>query len=249
MTGTRGADGKLISHGTVVVDTESSLSKRWICISTPPQFSIAEWTLAQDDHSVASRHPSYDPDEDIALVVDETTFIETIPYYTGSTYITPTDASSLLPRFSAVPVSRLKRVGVLRPVPIPTSTILPNRYHRQQYSVSDQKDLIDSIEPGGDPNKPPLLFPQSTDPPRFELLDGHKRVWAAAVVENETITCNVMYGSERRAIREWAYEHCTKYPQPTREAVIQQMAEDFERVNELVPNWVDVSTAVDRSHP
>ncbi len=108
-------------------------------------------------------------------------------------------------RHYSFPKSRLRRIDQLEPIQLTLDAIDPNPYHSRNFTVAENRDYIAAIRDRGRPDPPPIVRDCGD---RFELLNGHKRVWASYVAGLESIPCDVHYERELYAARTWLGTIC-----------------------------------------
>jgi ParB family chromosome partitioning protein len=221
-----------ISLGDVVMDKEHDMSGP-VAVSRIP-VSAEEWTVPGRG-TLAEDNPGYPADDYVINVVFQDTLSEFYPYYSGIKPLALTELNERGVQFYAFPESRLRAVGRIKSHTIDISAIRPSPYHVRSFCVADNREFIASIRQRGDLDKnSPLLRPvggkYSKDAPMFEILNGHKRVWAAHVAGLDDVTARCIYISDEQAARTFVNAHFDGYDasarQTARQAMHQRLGEE-----------------------
>jgi ParB family chromosome partitioning protein len=194
--------------GDVVVDRACAPADRndAIVVNTPPK-AAHEWrvpgrgTLAQDN-------PSYASDAAVVVVVFRDALDAHYPHYTG---VAPLSLSELHDRgvsHYAFPQPRLLRVDALDPIEVPLSRLSPAPFHARTFDADANRAFIDEIAARGYPDPLPLVRVHDDG---FQLVNGHKRVWASAVAGLEAILCHTVHQDAGEYARAWAKRHLEAY--------------------------------------
>ena len=203
-----------LNHGDVVVDRDGGES-RAVVVSLPSK-TIDEWNVPRFGKTVAEDNPTYPTDERVVCVVFQDTLAATYPYYSG---VKPLPLSALHDqnvKFYAFPESRLRAVDRLNSHCIDLADVRPSPYHARSFRAEDNRNFIRKIRRRGDLARWPLLRPVEDG---FEILNGHKRIWAAHVAGLDQITGHCIYCSDEQAARTFVNAHLDSYgPQGCRKA-------------------------------
>jgi ParB family chromosome partitioning protein len=123
-------------------------------------------------------------------------------------------------------MSRLRAVGRVKSHIIDLEKVHPSPYHARLFCAADNDEFIEHIRKRGDLNKnAPLLRPVEDG---FEILNGHKRVWAAHVAGLSRVTARCIYSSDEQAARTFVNAHLSSYGPLEREKATQTILERFE---------------------
>ncbi|RQG87815.1 hypothetical protein EA462_13165 [Natrarchaeobius halalkaliphilus] len=199
--------------GDIVVDREDDSPSEAIVVNVPP-IVATEWTV-NGRGPLASDNPTYPADDRVVIVIYRTTLDGEYPYYTGG-YPIPLERSNQDDVTTyAFPSQRLRRVGTLSPIEIQISSIDPSPYHARNFTTAQNGDFVAEITERGYPDPAPLV--RRCDG-RFEIVNGHKRIWACHVAGFETVPCHCAYLDDETATRLWARWHLDTYDRAERSA-------------------------------
>jgi ParB family chromosome partitioning protein len=194
-----------LDHGDVVVDRDRDDS-RAVVVSRPSK-TAEDWHVPGRG-TVAEDNPAYSADDRVVCVVFRDTLTEAYPYYCG---IKPLALSALNDsdvKFYAFPESRLRAVGRMNNPLIDLTDVRPSPYHARSFRAADNRGFIQQIRRRGDLAHQPLLRPVEHG---FEVLNGHKRIWAAHVAGLDRITARCIYCSDEQAARTFVNAHLDSY--------------------------------------
>ena len=198
-----------LNHGDVVVDRDGGES-RAVVVSLPSK-TIDEWNVPRFGETVAEDNPTYPTDERVVCVVFQDTLAATYPYYSG---VKPLALSALHDqnvKFYAFPESRLRAVDRINSHCIDLADVRPSPYHARSFRAEDNRGFIRKIRRRGDLARWPLLRPVEDG---FEILNGHKRIWAAHVAGLDQVTGHCIYCSDKQAARTFVNAHLDSYSPP-----------------------------------
>jgi ParB family chromosome partitioning protein len=208
-------DKETNTSGPVVVSRISAAAEDW---NIP-----GRGTLAEDN-------PDYPADDRVIIVVFQDTLFESYPYYSGIKPLALSELNENGVKFYSFPESRLRAVGRITSHTIDLSAIRPSPYHARSFCAADNRDFIASIRQRGDLDRnAPLLRPVGDEhggpnsAPTFEILNGHKRVWAAHVAGLDSITGRCIYVSDEQAARTFANAHLGGYDASARQKATRTM--------------------------
>lgn len=233
------SDAYTLDLGDIVMDKESDTSGPVVVsrISMPAE----EWqvpgrgTLAEDN-------PDYPSDDRVIIVLFQDTLSESYPYYSGVKPLALTDLNERGVKYYAFPESRVRAISYITSHSIDLSTIEPSPYHARSFCAADNREFIQSIRKRGDlGERIPLLRPVDAgnggDEPTFEILNGHKRVWAAHVAGLDSVTARCVYLSDEEAARTFVNAHFGDYGPPARQKAARSMHQQLgeETAQEVLP--------------
>lgn len=198
-----------LTHGDIVVDRDRGDSH---AVVVSRLSVIAEDWYVPQRGTLAVDNPDYPSDDRVVCVIYQDTLAESYPYYSG---VKPLAISALHEagvQFYAFPESRLRAVGQIKRPRIDLADIRPSPYHAQSFQVAENRTFIQQIRRQGDvthlPSLPPLFRPLDNG---FELLNGHKRIWAAHVASLSHVTARGIYCSNETAARTFVNAHLDSY--------------------------------------
>lgn len=243
MPGGAAMSNSSISVGDVVADREGT-SPNGVVVNRPP-VPVSEWDV-WGKGSVASHNPEYPADDRTMIVVyfDE---LEAYPNYTGGRAIPISQLNRDDVNFYAFPETRLRQIGSLESLELRVGTPTAAPYHARNFAAEENREYIDAIADRGRPKSRPLVRECDGD---FELLNGHKRVWASHVAGLETIAVECIYLDDFTAAKRWAQYHLADYSHDEREAALTRLRDRFNRtqVEQIVqPHLPDVAQSATQS--
>lgn len=210
-------------YGDVVVDRDSDDS-RAVVVALPSK-PIDEWNV-RGRGTVAEDNPTYPADDRVVCVMYQETLAASYPYYSG---IKPLSLSTLNRenvKFYAFPSSRLRAVDRLKSHTVDLDEVRPSPYHARSFCAAENREFIEQIRKRGDLDKnAPLLRPIEDG---FEILNGHKRIWAAHVAGLSCVTGRCIYSSDEEAARTFVNAHLDSYDSLERQKAIQTILVRFE---------------------
>jgi ParB family chromosome partitioning protein len=209
-----------LAPGDVVVDRESEPSERndAIVVNTPSK-AAHDWYV-QGRGLLSEDNPGYSDDAPVIVVVFRSALDEHYPHYTG---VSPLQLSELHEQsipYYAFPEPRLIRVGEVEPIEIPLSMLSPAPYHSRNFDVAENREFIDEIAARGHPDPLPLVRVRDDG---FEIVNGHKRVWASAVAGVSSIPCHTVHQEPGEYARSWAKRHLGGYDQAEQAAAVERL--------------------------
>ncbi|RQG95186.1 ParB/RepB/Spo0J family partition protein [Natrarchaeobius chitinivorans] len=195
-----------IDNGDVVVDREDAAPSEGVVVNLPPM-ETTEWKV-HGRGTLASDNPTYPDDDRVVIAVYRETIEREYPNYSGGyplriDWLNRDDA-----RFYAFPSQRLRKIGTVQPTEISLTEIDPSPYHARNFSKAENRTFIEEIRDRGHPDPVPLV--RDCDD-RFEVLNGHKRIWASHIAGLESIPCHCLYMDDEWAGRLWAEWHLDSY--------------------------------------
>ncbi|MFC6770000.1 ParB/RepB/Spo0J family partition protein [Halorubrum pallidum] len=188
-----------------------------------PELSIDEWD-ATTEKTVADKNPSYDRDEQVVVAVPKRAVQGAFPYYTGGVPLHLSRINDAGVNHIGFPTSRLEPIRHLNPVLIPLREISPSPFHSRSFSIDENREFVETIRKQGGPSKPPLVRPVHD---RFEIINGHKRVWASHAAGVDAIPCRCAYVDARTAAEWWVPKHIPQYTEEQREAAVERIHDVF----------------------
>ena len=210
-----------ITTGDIVTDDESN-DDRAVVVNVPPH-TASEWNIS-GGYTVAHDNPDYPAHDGVALVFWEDDFLRVMPDYSGKWYCTAGHLNSLPASYYAFPASRLTRVGSVGKTRLRLSEIDPSPYHARTFRADENQSYISQIRREGTTEGTP--FVRAVDG-RYEIIDGHKRIWGANVAGLDTVWCNVHYMSDLGAAQEWARRHLADYDADPQSEAIARLRENL----------------------
>lgn len=197
--------------GDVVIDRDDESPNEAVVVNTPP-IEAADWhvpgrgTLAEDN-------PAYPEDDAVVIVLFRDALERHYPHYTGGGVIRMRRLQRDGAKPYAFPSSRLQRIGTLSPEPIPLDRIDPSPYHARNFDSTANTAYIEAVRDRGRPETPPHLRDCGD---RFEIINGHKRIWASHVAGLEAVPCHCIYVDDETAARKWIWSHLDSYDERER---------------------------------
>lgn len=241
--------------GTIVTDSEQDNGSEFIVVSTPYKQAY-EWNVRSRGCTVAEDNPSYPPDVPVVVVLPVAVQRREFPFYSGFGSLSLSDMASNGVPFYAFPEPRLHVVRQRKPPQIPIENIRPSPCHVRDFNPAANPGFIADIRQQGVPfgfpkvrpvdydgdqpaapvEEPAAIDDTPAEPPRgavvseteFEVIDGHKRVWAARQAGLNTIPANVWTIDEKQAIEQWAVYHYDDYTPGQQRAVVDRLRERFD---------------------
>lgn len=209
--------GEPVRPGDVVVDTDDESPSEAIVVKTPNAVA-SSWRVPGG--TVADTNPDYPDDDPVAVVVFRDALEAEYPLYTGGMAL----ALSQLGRdgldYYAFPDARLRRVDRLEARELALDEINPSPYHARNFCLDGNRAYVAEIRERGKPDPIPLVRDCGG---RFEVLNGHKRIWASYVAGLESIPCDVHYSRDLYAARMWARYHLHGYAPEERSIALQRI--------------------------
>lgn len=207
---TTGSDARGdLSHGDVVVDRDGGES-RAVVVSRPSK-TADEWSIPRFGKTVAEDNPTYPADDRVVCVVFQDTLAASYPYYSGVKPLALSVLHDSGVKFYAFPESRLRAVDCINSHCIDLADVRPSPYHARSFRAEDNRGFIQKIRRRGDLARWPLLRPVEHG---FEILNGHKRIWAAHVAGLDRVTGHCIYCSDEQAARTFVNAHLDSYGPP-----------------------------------
>lgn len=220
ITCTRDGVNITLDVGHVVVDSEQQQHQQnnAIVVNMPP-IRIDEWNV--NDRTVADDNPSYDPSEHVVIVVYESALQEHYSEFNGGGgAIKISELSRNNVPYYAFPKSRLNVIGSKTPPVVELASITPSPYHSRSFSYEENKEFIADIRETGWIDPRPIVVPTDNG---YELVNGHKRVWAGHVAGIQATQCHVAYFSPKTKARKWAKWHLPDYTPAQQDHALQEM--------------------------
>jgi len=212
--------------GAIVEDVED-VAHNAVVINTPSK-TAAEWVVG-DDRTVADDNPEYPADDPIVVVLHRSQVEEHIPLYSGGA-LPLSKLSEAGIKHYAFPLSRLNVVGELETPTVPIDAIHPSPFHARTFDASANREFIDSIRDAG--KLPGVVRARVLQhhPHKLELLNGHKRVWAACVAGSDEVPVRAQYWfTDEEAARIWARQHLPTYTPEQQHRAFERLQDRFEQ--------------------
>lgn len=210
--------------GAIVEDREDN-SEEAIVINTPSR-TAAEWNVV-DDQTVADHNPGYPADDPVVVVLHRGQFEQCLPLYSGGALPLSRLYEAGI-KYYAFPMSRLEVVDKLEAPTVPIDAIFPSPYHVRTFNAADNREFIESIREAGEPPGPVLVRVLQRSPLKLELLNGHKRTWAASVAGLEEVPVWTQHLiTDKEAARLWACRHLPTYTAEQRHSAVEQLQDQF----------------------
>ena len=227
-----------ISVGDIVQDREGT-SPDGVVVNRPP-VPTSEWHV-QDIGPVALHNPDYPDDDRTIIVVYFDQLDEHLPNYTGGRPLPLSYLNSAGIDYYAFPKTRLRTVSSLEPMTLALEEIDPAPYHARNFSAAANADYIDAIADRGRPKPIPLVRDCGE---QFEILNGHKRLWASYIAGLEEIPVDCIYLDDHSAAEYWARHHLEDYGPEERSVAIDRLQERLPatRVDQIVESHLSVQT-------
>lgn len=212
-----------LQNGDVVIDRDDENPNRAVVVNTP--FVPADEWYAYGSETVASDNPSYPSDDPVVVVVFESVLRDVYPDYTGCLAIRMKKlVRDGVPHYS-FPRSRLKQVDELDPIDVDLTAVRPAAHHSRNFSLEENQTFIEEIGERGYPDPIPLLRDCGD---HYEILNGHKRIWASHIAGLQSIPCHCVYMNDQQAAIKWATWHLGGYTN-----------EQLETARETLENAID----------
>lgn len=209
-----------VTIGMIVEDRDGT-SPRGVVVNYPP-IPASDWYV-QGRGMLAEDNPDYPADDRTAVVVFKADLEEHYPEYAGYEGIPMAQLNADGVPFYAFPESRLELVGELGQPELPLKAIDPAPYHARNFDADANRNYIDAIAERGRPDPLPIVRPLADG--EYEILNGHKRIWASHVAGLEVISAAVLPLDDVRAAKYWAQRHLPGYD-PHQQAVALERLRD-----------------------
>lgn len=221
------------SPGDRVTDTEDTQGIA-IVVNTPDK-TAAEWDVPGRG-TLASDNPDYPADDPVIVVMWRQDLRSYYPYFTGSRPLSLSKLNEEGAPFYAFPASRLLQHESHAPASIPLDCLNPSPYHARNFDVSENRTFIERTAERGYLPYPPLVrvIDGHADPPQFEIINGHKRIWVAHLADFRVAHCWCIHVSAEEAAREWAKRHLANYPTPAYNVACARLRERLGDVGEEI---------------
>ncbi|RQH00732.1 ParB/RepB/Spo0J family partition protein [Natrarchaeobius oligotrophus] len=224
-------DDPPFDNGDVVVDRDDPSPNEAVVINVPPM-AATEWVVSGRG-TLASDNPAYPDDDRVVIVVYRETLTREYPNYSGGYPMLVDWLNRDGVPYYAFPSRRLRTVDTMQPTELPLSEIDPSPYHARNFVESKNRAFIEEIRDRGRPDPIPLV--RDCDD-RFEVLNGHKRIWASHVAGLESIPCHCLYVDDEWAARLWAQWHFDSYGAAERSVARRRLEATFgAKADEIVP--------------
>ncbi|WP_238709290.1 ParB N-terminal domain-containing protein [Natronorubrum halophilum] len=220
LTGTL-SERTLRQLGDIVVDRDRPGAQA--VVVKLPNAVAEEWRVPGG--TVADTNPEYPADERVVVVVFRDDLEERYPRYTGGIALALEQLNRDGVDYYSFPAARLRRVGQLEPHEIALNDIDPCPYHARNFNAAANRDYIEAIRERGRLEPAPLVRDCGD---RFEILNGHKRVWASYVAGLESIPCDVHYQRDLYAARTWARRHLSGYSDRERRVALRRIESNLD---------------------
>jgi len=221
-----------VSVGDVVEDREGT-SPDGVVVNRVPK-PVSEWYV-RGQGPVSEHNPAYPADDRTIIVVYFDRLGSQYPNYTGGRAIPVGKLNSDGVKFYAFPETRLRRINSLKPIEVEIAALRPAPYHARNFSAAANRQYIDAIADRGRPKAPPLV---RDCPDGFELLNGHKRVWASYVAGLESLSVECIYLDDLAAAKRWARYHLEAYTAEERAVALDRLRGRFDdtQLERIVPS-------------
>lgn len=210
-----------ISTGDIVEDLEGT-SPNGIVVNRPP-VPIKDWQVFGKG-PVSAHNPEYPEDDRVIIVLYEDALQEHYPEYTGGRPIPMKQLTADGAKPYAFPATRLEMIGERGPIELSLDAINPAPFHARNFEAEANRDYIDAIAVRGRPKPIPLVRDSGE---RYEILNGHKRVWASYVAGLEEIPVHVSYLDDFAAAQYWAERHLDDYDPDEQQVALDRLRDRF----------------------
>lgn len=219
-----------LSLGDVVLDVETNTSGP--VVVSRISASAEDWNVPGRG-TLANDNPAYPVGDRVINVVFQDTLFESHPHYSGIKPLALSELNEIGVQFYFFLESHLRAIDRITSHTVELSAICPSSYHARSLSAADNQDFIASIRHRGDLDKhSPLLRPvgdEYSEDPVFEILNGHKRAWAAHVAGLERATARCVRILDEQAARTFVNAHLDEYGASARRKAIQAMHQQLGR--------------------
>lgn len=206
-----------IQLGDIVVDADDDSPNPAVVVKMP-RVTAEEWRVPGG--TVADTNPDYPADDRVIIVAFQDEIEAVYPLYTGGIPFALRQLSRNGIDYYSFPESRLRRVDRPEPHEIELDDIDPCPFHARNFNAEDNRDYIDAIRERGRPKPRPVVRDCGN---RFEIVNGHKRIWASYVAGLESIPCDVYYERDLYAARTWARYHLEGYSDQERQVALRRI--------------------------
>jgi len=219
-----------LSPGTIVLDREQPEPDEAIVVNTPP-VEASEWYV-DGRGMVAADNPDYPDHDRVVIVVYRRTLERRRPNYAGYQHLELQSLNADGVSYYAFPESRLERVDELTDTTIPLDEIRPAPYHSRSFSADRNQQFIDGIQARGHPQPYPVLRVVDNG---YEIVNGHKRVWASAAAGVDAIHAHCIHIDDWTAAQRFVEHHLNgSYTQAQADRALARLRERWgNRVNSL----------------
>lgn len=193
-------------HGEVVVDRDDEDPNRAVVINRPPT-TAADWRV-EGRGTLAEDNPQYPADDRVICVAFLDDLLAEFPYYGGIDAISLSTCRKRGMKFYAFPNSRLRQVGTIGPHEVPLDSVVDSPFHVREFDLSENEEFVEDTRERGEALRPVFarVLREEGDH-KFELLNGHKRTWAARQAGLETVRINGIYCDDKRAANRFVECH------------------------------------------
>jgi len=188
--------------GAVVQDTDDPDPNPAVVVNRPP-VTAAEW-VAYYDTTVAEDNPEYPADDPVVCVVYEAELPEQYADYWGGRPIKIEHLNDEDCTIYTFPESRIEVIGHRDRVTVPLESLSPYPLQQRTFDPEEDMTLVTEIRERGYPDPCPLVRPFGDG---YQILDGHKRVWASHVAELESIPVEVQHVDDQAAVEIYERNH------------------------------------------
>ncbi|MDS0280274.1 ParB N-terminal domain-containing protein [Halomicroarcula sp. S1AR25-4] len=192
-----------LSPGDVVIDREQADPDEAVVVNTPPVAS-KDWHVQGHDTTVARDNPNYPADETVAIVVYRDTLRRCRPKYAGYQHLELAQLDADDVSYYAFPQSRLERVDTIDPTTVALDAIDAAPYHSRNFDVEANRAFVDGIRQRGYPRPIPVVRDVDDG---YEIVNGHKRVWASHIAGLDRIRAHVIHIDDWDAAQRFAAHH------------------------------------------
>lgn len=227
--------------GDVVIDRDDPTPNRAVVVNIP-ETEAHDWNVGPRECTVAEDNQDYPRDDPVVVVCFESELVQAFPWWTGWSELPFWKIKQTDAYYYSFPESRLEQVDSYGPLELPVDKLNPSPYSTREFDPTDHQELIADLRAGDTYGT--ALATVTTD--GFELVNGHKRVWAAEQAGLDTYPVHIHYFEPVDATRYFLEAHFTAheddeqdqpYTHAEKEASVAkvrerwgQQADDFEHV-------------------
>lgn len=241
MTGNNQNDwsvGEHLTLGSVVVDTEQSPQEQdeAVVVATPDA-TLDDWNVYNGDTTVAEDNPDYPVNDRVTIVVFREELDKYYPYYSGVYPLYLPELNERGVPYYAFPNARLEQLRVQRAHEICLDDVFPSPYHHRSFDFDGNEEFVAETKERGFPLPYPLVRVLSNgngeSTPKFEILDGHKRVWIAHVAGCKKIKAQSVYVDDVFAAGIYLQNHYHRLPLALKSRVEEEVRDRVDDVSSL----------------
>lgn len=212
-----------VSVGDVVRDTDQEGEDTAVVVNKPP-LKATDWDVRSRGVTLSEDNPSYPADSRVVIVVFANSD-SSLEYYSGSGAIKLRYLERTQIPYYAFPQPRLRKCGSRDAFEVSLDEISPSRYHSRSFTVNENRQFIEEIRQRGFPDPVPLA--RVTGNGSFELINGHRRVWASYVAGLSSIKINGCYMSHESTAQLWARCHLAQYDDHEYQRAVEELSAQF----------------------